>query len=102
METDYQKQWQKCLEIIRDNIGESRFDTWFKCATDSSYANNELTIGLPSSFFYEKYEDDFYDILRSALKRVFGPDIKLIYRVGVIAGGRKDEQVTIPSAVYPR
>lgn len=97
METDYQKQWQKCLEIIRDNIGESRFDTWFKCATALSYANNELTIGLPSSFFYEKYEDDFYDILRSALKRVFGPDIKLIYRVGVIAGGRKDEQVTIPS-----
>lgn len=97
MEKDYQKQWQKCLEIIRDNLGQSRFDTWFACAKALSYEDNKLTLGLPSSFFYEKYEDDFYDILSSALKRVFGPEIKLIYNVGVIGDGLKEEEVTIPS-----
>ncbi len=97
MERDYQKQWQKCLEIIRDNIGQSRFDTWFSCAKALSYKDHELTIGLPSNFFFEKYEDDFYDILASALKRVFGPGIHLMYKVGVIGSGRVDEQVTMPS-----
>ncbi len=94
---DYQKKWAQCLDIIRDNIGQERFNTWFKCAKAVDFtSDNRLVILLPSQFFYEKYEDDFYQILNLAIRKVFGPSVGLEYEVGII---RDDESahVTLPS-----
>lgn len=85
MTEDFKVKWQRCLDIIRDNIGQVRYDAWFACARALKFEGNRLTIGLPSQFFYEKYEDDFYNLLSSALRRVFGEGIKLNYEVGIIA-----------------
>lgn len=85
MTEDFRHKWQRCLDIIRDNIGQSRYDTWFSCAQALKFEDDRLTIGLPSQFYYEKYEDDFYNLLSSALRRVFGEGIKLSYEVGIIA-----------------
>lgn len=84
MAEDYRQLWQKCLQIIRDNIGETRFETWFAKTKAISYVGNELTLALPSQYFYEMYEDSFYSLLTAALRRVFGPDIKLKYKIGII------------------
>lgn len=89
MTQDYISKWNRCLDIVRDNIGQSRFDTWFACARLVAFDNNRLTIGLPSQFFYEKYEDDFYNILKFALRKEFGNDISLDYQVGMIANDDK-------------
>lgn len=96
MAEDFKNKWQACLDIIRDNIGESRFNTWFSCAVALSYADKTLTIGLPTYFYYEQYEDTFYTLLSSALRRVFGPDVKLHYNVGIIADD-KESAVTLSS-----
>lgn len=96
MTEDYQLKWQKCLEIIRDNIGQSRFDTWFACAKPLRFAADTLTIGLPSHFYFEQYEDTFYSLLTGALRRVFGPGVKLTYEIGIIAGD-KESTVTLSS-----
>lgn len=98
METIYKQKWQKCLDIIKDNIGDARFDTWFSCAEAVEFADNRLTIGLPSQFFYEKYEDDFYNLISFALRKVFGDGIKLDYEIGLIAGD-KESKVTVQSPV---
>lgn len=85
MENDFKQKWNKCLELIKDNIGEGRFNTWFACAKPLSLENNRLTLFLPSNFFYEKYEDDFHGILSMALRRVFGNQIQLDYEVPVVS-----------------
>ncbi len=83
--TAERQKWNKCLELIRDNIGQERFDTWFACAEMVSYSDGLMTLKLPSHFFFEKYEDDFYEILSLALRRVFGRSVRLEYEIPVVA-----------------
>ena len=85
MENDFQHKWNKCHELIKDNIGRDRFNTWFTCAKPLSYENNRLTLFLPSNFFYEKFEDDFHGILSLALRKVFGQNVHLDYEVPVVS-----------------
>lgn len=84
MTEDFKIKWEKCLEIIRDNLGETKTNTWFLPAKPLNLVNNKLTLGIPSSFFYEKYEDEFYAILSSTLKKVYGPDVQLDYEISII------------------
>lgn len=89
MNQDYKQKWNKCLDIIRDNVGKERFETWFTPAKAISYADNKLTLALPSKFFVEEYEDRFLDLLASVLRKEFGPEVTLGYEVEVIGGDRK-------------
>lgn len=82
---DFEIRWQKCLDLIKDNVGDARYNTWFACAKAVDFNDNKLTISLPSKFFFDKYEEDFYNLISSALRREFGPNIQLNYEVGVIA-----------------
>lgn len=84
MENGTDRKWKQFLRIIEDNIGRDRFDAWFSETRLISFENNRISIGLPSQFFFEKYEDDFYDLITTSLRRVFGPGIKLDYEVSVI------------------
>lgn len=96
MAEDYTSKWQQCLAKIRDNIGEVRFNTWFSQVRAIGYANNVLTIHVPTQYYYEVYEDTFFDIISKALRSVFGPDVKLEYDVPIIAND-KCAKVTLSS-----
>ncbi|MBQ0113024.1 MAG: chromosomal replication initiator protein DnaA [Bacteroidales bacterium] len=78
-----QKVWAKCLEIIKDNISESEFVIWFKPLDAVSLEEDSLTIKVPSHFFYEYIEAHYIDILRAAIRKVIGPDAKLLYRAPI-------------------
>lgn len=96
METDYIEKWNKCLELIKDNIGQERFDTWFACAKPVSFDGKELILMLPSYFYFEKYEDDFYGILLFAVKKVFGAEVKLGYDVVVVDDDKSRIKIESP------
>lgn len=97
MEKEYILKWQKCLVLIKDNIGEERFDAWFKSAEPISFVDNKLTLKLPSMFYFEKYEDDFLPLLNAAMKKVFGAGVKLGYEVNIINNDDKSK-VSLESA----
>lgn len=84
MTADLQRKWAHCLELIRSNIGEDRFKTWFSVAQLVSYENGNLVIKLPSPFYVDKYEDTFYDVFRWALRNTFGSPINLEYEYYVV------------------
>ena len=88
MNRGYEEKWNRCLDIIRDNVGEDRFNTWFAPAKAIKYEGNQLTLALPSKFFMEEYEDRFLNLLSSALRKEFGPDVQLGYVVEVIGGDK--------------
>lgn len=92
----YKNKWNKCLDKIRSNIGEDRFRVWFSKVEPRDFTNNTLILVVPSRFFVEKFEDDFYGILSASLKSEFGPGVKLVYDYYVIDGD-KGSKVAIES-----
>ncbi|MFO7862396.1 MAG: chromosomal replication initiator protein DnaA [Salinivirgaceae bacterium] len=73
--------WGKCLDIIKDNIPERSFQTWFGPIRPLKLSDKVLTIEVPSSFFYEYLEEHFIDILRKTLFKVIGEGAKLEYSI---------------------
>lgn len=66
IENDHVVLWGRCLNIIRDNVPETTFKTWFEPIVPLKYEDKALTIGVPSPFFYEFLEEKFVDLLRAA------------------------------------
>lgn len=94
MSNNYLDKWTRCRDFIRDNIGESRFNTWFQRTRAISFEDNVLTLELPTHFYFEKYEDDFYHVLSAAILKEFGKDVMLNYKVRMIDEPRG--AVTLP------
>ena len=80
MTQDLNIQWNKCLEIFRDNLKTEQFEAWFKPIVPLEYKDNTLVLKVPSPFFIEQLEERFFNILSLTLKRIFGSGIQLFYR----------------------
>jgi chromosomal replication initiator protein len=91
MNSEHQTAWEKCLDIIRDNVPGSSYKTWFEPIKPVKIDNKVLTIQVPSAFFYEYLEEQFIDILRKTLRIVLGNGAKLEYNV-VMSPGNGNEQ----------
>ena len=73
--------WNNCLNVIRDNIPEPAFNTWFAPIVPLNYDNQVLTIQVPSQFFYEYLEDKYLDLIQQTLYREIGEGTILNYRI---------------------
>jgi len=91
--------WEKCLNIIRDNVPGSSFKTWFEPIVPVKLDNRVLTIQVPSAFFYEYLEEQFIDILRKTLRMVLGNGAKLEYNV--VMGGDTQTNGSPYTVSYP-
>ncbi len=76
-----EKLWSKCLEVIKDNLSDASFNTWFVPIVPLQYENNVLVLQVPSQFFVEYIEEKYIDLLRETIYRVAGPGTMLEYRV---------------------
>ncbi|MCQ2360385.1 MAG: chromosomal replication initiator protein DnaA [Paludibacteraceae bacterium] len=83
MSADVTQQWNQCLQIIRDNIDEKAYDTWFLPITPLKHTDNTFSIEVPTAFFKELLEEKYNDLLNATLMRVFGTETKLLYRYAV-------------------
>ena len=75
--------WDNCLQVIKDNVSEQQFATWFKPIVFKSYkpATREVLVQIPSMFVYEYLEENYVDLLKKTLTRFFGEGAKLNYSV---------------------
>jgi chromosomal replication initiator protein len=85
------------LEIVRDNLTESAFSTWFSPIVPLKYCDNDFTIQVPSQFFYEYLEEKYADLIYQALSRVTGKCVVLNYRVIVDTTSRSKGHTTLQS-----
>ena len=79
IENDHVVLWNRCLNIIRDNVPDTTYKTWFEPIVPLKYEDHALTIGVPSPFFYEFLEEKFVDLLRAALYKEIGEGTQLMY-----------------------
>ena len=81
MENNHVELWNRCLQVIRDNVPEPAFNTWFKPIIPLKYENKTLTVEVPSQFFYEFIEEKYLGLLRSVLYKEIGEGTRLMYSV---------------------
>jgi chromosomal replication initiator protein len=87
--------WGDCLSIIKDNIPEQSFKTWFVPIKPIKLEEKVLTIQVPSQFFYEWLEEHYVDLLRKTLKSILGAGSRLEYNIIVENGQGHSSPYTI-------
>lgn len=78
---ELEQRWKQCLSIINDNIPASAYNIWFANIKPIKYEEHELWLATPSQFVYEYIEEHYVDLLCKTIRRVFGPNTDLMYRV---------------------
>ncbi|MCT4648284.1 MAG: chromosomal replication initiator protein DnaA [Carboxylicivirga sp.] len=81
MEVDYKRIWGNCLNVIKDNIPQISYQTWFEPIVPVKIDKDVLTIQVPSLFFYEYLEEQYIDLLSKTLRKELGATAKLEYNV---------------------
>ena len=79
--TELTQKWQSCQTFLKDNLTASAYQTWFAPLVPVSFENNVLVLRVKSPFEVEYIEENYISILSSAIRRVFGPQTRLEYRV---------------------
>lgn len=95
MAKDYKNTWNNCLEVIKANIGEQSFKTWFEPIKPIRLLQNTLTIQVPSQFFYEWLEEHYVQVLKKAIVSELGTSAKLEYSIVVDKGNSKQKPLSI-------
>ncbi|MBL3656431.1 chromosomal replication initiator protein DnaA [Fulvivirga sediminis] len=95
MHTDCETVWEDCLRVIKDNVAEQSFNTWFKPISPLKCSDDVLTIQVPSQFFYEWLEEHYVHVLKKAITSVMGPVARLEYSVIVDRGNSKSSPLSV-------
>ena len=89
MKKDHEKTWERCLEVIQDNVSQQSFKTWFEPIRALKLADAVLTIQVPSQFFYEWLEEHYIGLLKKTIKKELGTDGRLEYSI-IMENGSKN------------
>ena len=91
--------WNQCLQILRTKVDEKSFSTWFEPIAPLALNGSQLTIEVPSQYFYEWLEEHFVKELQLALASVIGQDARLEYSIVVDRGDRNHRplHMTLPN-----
>ncbi len=83
MTLNHETLWNQCLNIIKDNVPELSYSTWFKPIVPLQYEDKALLLQVPSHFFYEQLENQYADLIGKAILRVTSENTRLLYQVMV-------------------
>jgi chromosomal replication initiator protein len=76
-----QQVWDTCLAVIKESINPLAFKTWFLPIRPLGFVGGELTIEVPSQFFYEWIEENYSLLLKQTLRDVIGSEARLMYSI---------------------
>ena len=77
--------WDNCLSLIKDNVTEQQYKTWFAPIVFEKYdeEHQSVLVQVPSMYVYEYLEQYYVTLLSKVLCRCFGKSIQLNYRIVV-------------------
>ncbi|MCX7877892.1 MAG: chromosomal replication initiator protein DnaA [Ignavibacteria bacterium] len=79
--SEAEKIWNQFSELVRQNVSELKFNTWFKPIRPVSVENGRLLVNVPSSDYFEMIVTRFGDIVNRALKSVMGDNASIAYEI---------------------
>ncbi len=94
--------WKRCLTLIKDNLSDTAYKTWFAPIVPLQYEDKVLVLQVPSLFFVEYIEEKYIELLRAAIYREFGVGTQLEYKIPIagetISGTSKIEETSSADA----
>lgn len=89
--------WNNCLSVIKDNVTEEAYKTWFEPIVPVSLENNLFILQVPSPFFAEFLDEHHLNLLKPVIKRFAGEKVKLAYKLPVDSSA-SNGTMTVPSS----
>jgi chromosomal replication initiator protein len=71
--------WKECLRVIKDNVSQMTYNTWFLPIKPLEMSDSILKVQLPSQFFWEWIDEHFNTLITKTIHEVLGPNAKLAY-----------------------
>ena len=99
MKESYESLWDSCLSIIKQNINEKSYNTWFKPIKAIKHENSVLTIQVPNKFFYDWIEEHHLNILKKSIYQILGPSGRLEYKIVLDNTNKVQEKPPIDTKV---
>ena len=81
--------WENISDTVRSSITEQTYATWFEPIRPVSITDFEITIEVPSKFYYEWIDSHYKNVILGAIKKETGNDVQLNFK---IAGKNNGEQ----------
>ncbi|MES2837989.1 MAG: chromosomal replication initiator protein DnaA [Bacteroidota bacterium] len=95
MEKSFEKIWESCLAVIKDNVSPQSFKTWFEPIKAVKLSESVLTIQVPSQFFYEWLEEHYITLLKKTIRKELGVDGRLEYNIIVENSSSSSKPYTV-------
>jgi len=115
---EVQRVWDACLAAIHNRVTSLSFKTWFQPIVPLKLVHEELTVQVPSQFFYDWVEQHYNSLIRETITSVLGDNARLYYSIAadespaefdplpqsaVVSNQRRDAQsASAPSSFLPR
>ena len=71
--------WKECLQIIKKNVSNITYNTWFLPIKPFELRKSVLKIQVPNNFFIEWIEEHYNTLINKTIQQVLGNDGKLVY-----------------------
>ena len=83
MQNAHKALWDNCLHLIKQNVTEQTFKTWFEPIVFESFNEEEQTVlvQVPSPYVYEYLEQYYVRLMAWALQQSFKANVRLTYRL---------------------
>lgn len=88
--------WHRCMETVQSRVTSLSFKTWFQPIIPIKLAGKEITVQVPSQFFYDWVDQHYNALIRETISSVLGDGAKLYYS---IASEESEPQLDIAPGV---
>ena len=94
MQKSHKALWDNCLHLIRQNVTEQTFKTWFEPIVFESFdeAEKSVLVQVPSPYIYEYLEQYYVRLMAWALQNSFKANVRLKYRLVTDKENKKNQE----------
>src|SRR5579872_3959876 len=93
---DAQQLWTECSEMLRSQVSEATWKTWFDAIRPVAVTNGTVVLGVGSTLVLERLEGRYHALLTDALREIVGVDVPL--RLVVLEGAEDAEEAAVHGA----
>ena len=84
--------WENISDTVRSSITEQTYATWFEPIRPVSITDFEITIEVPSKFYYEWIDSHYKNVILGAIKKETGNDVQLNFKIAEKNNGVQTNQ----------
>ena len=98
VDADARRVWNACLTGIQNRVTSLSFKTWFQPIVPLRLVGDELTVQVPSQFFYDWVEQHYNALIRETITNVLGESAHLYYSIAADDTLQEPEPIHQPPA----